>query len=190
MLQGENVPSCILTLRECLEGEDSIVALKFCLFALVGVMSGLLGAQNLRGSLFMSEKNASNVVLGIQHLQQIGNASPTAIYWSYITARGTQLGLMTGSVQQLALARLACLTRTTTTNLKLLLRTWESLSHTEREVLTGHLLADGICNICVLFAFLPQYFANAIANPSVGLRRSLILLMELFEMVHARGRTD
>lgn len=190
MLQGENIPSRILVLQGLLKEEEGEQLLKFCLFALLGIMSGLLGTRSLKGSLFMDEKNGCNVVLGIQCLRQLEYASPHAVYWTYIATRAGQLGLGADSPGQLALARLACLIRASSEDCEFLQETWRALTRLEREALTDHFLTDGIHEVAVLFVFLPLYFANSRSNASVGLRRALILLIELLEMLHIEGYTD
>jgi len=186
MLQGENIPSHIWVLQECIaeQGEE---LLKFYLVALVGIMCGIRGAETLSGSLFMDEKNGRNVMTGIKCLRQMGQASPHSIYWNYICSRGTYLGMQTGTPEELAMTRLAALIRATPADLETLQGSWMSISRSEREILTDHFLADGIQDIAFQFVFLPLYFANARTNASVGLRRSLLVLVELVELLNSEG---
>jgi hypothetical protein len=75
MLQGENIPWSISYLQIHINqhGEQ---ALKFYIFVLVSMMSGLVLDSTKRGSKFMTETNGRNVLLAIKSLQRLGKASP------------------------------------------------------------------------------------------------------------------
>merc|ERR1712203_967600 len=84
MVQGESAPSQVHVLKSCIENEGQKAGqrvLKFYLFSLVCTMSGILGAKSLQGSLFMDEANGGNMIWCLQCLQQLGSATPHAVYW-------------------------------------------------------------------------------------------------------------
>jgi len=184
MLQGENTPSQVSALQDFVQ-EEGEELLKFYLVGLVGVMCAIRGAETLSGSLFMDQKNGSNVLLGIQCLRKLSEASPHAIYWGFIASRAQQLGLPTRSPEQLAMARFASLVRATPADREMIQSIWCSLGHYERIALTNHFLADGICEFAVLFTFLPLYLEKSKQNNCVTMRRALIVLIELLETLKA-----
>merc|ERR1712039_896517 len=131
-------------------------ALKFYLVTLVGIFSGLEGHASLHGSLFMDRRNSTNVMRGIHCLRCVFEASPHAIYWSYITGYAQQLSLPLVSTEDMLIARLACLMRASTQrDCELLRETWAGLSSCDRAILTQHLIADGITERAFMLAFLP-----------------------------------
>jgi len=189
MLQGENNPSHIQTLQQCVQeaGED---LLKFYLFNLVGIMCAIRGAESNDGSLFANQANGTSMLLGIQCLRQLTNATPHAIYWTYIRSRAVDLGLLTDKSEHLAIARLACLLRASKADVADLLKHWNALSRDDRLILVSHFLADGIHEKAFLFAFLPLYFANCKKNVSIGLHRALSVLIDLLELLRAHGCSE
>lgn len=180
MLQGENLPCQVSELKECVRTEG-VSTLKFYLLALVGIMCGIRGTESMESVLFMDEENGRNVLLGIQCLKHLEGALPAAIYWHYICARAERLGLPTSDPEQLAMARLACLVRTSPATKDALIDVWGRLTQRERSLITAHFLADGIEDSAFLFAFLPQFFANSRVSAAVGLSRALVVLIELIE---------
>merc|ERR1719460_195294 len=91
-MQGENLPLNVAILAEIIE-EHGEQLLKFYLFVVVCFMSGLTGAISLEGSLFLTDMNASNLLAGVRHLQEIGKIGPESIYWGYVSARAKKLGM-------------------------------------------------------------------------------------------------
>lgn len=180
MLQGENLPCQVGELQECV-GTEGDTTLKFYLLALVGIMCGIRGTESMESALFMDEENGQNVLLGIQCLKHLEGTRPAAIYWHYICARAERLGLPTSFPEQLAMARLACLVRTSPATKDSLINAWGSLTQKERSLITAHFLADGIEDSAFLFSFLPQFFANSCASAAVGLGRALVVFIELIE---------
>lgn len=187
MLQGENTPHHIEELSQMTSVFHGDKLLKFYLFAIVGFMSGILGNLSMNSSLFMSEENGGNVLLGIQCLQHLHEASPVAIYWNYICARARRLQLAIESPEQLAIARLACLVRVSLEDRETMHQSWNRLTMRERTILTDHFLSDGIRDGAFMFAFLPQFFANCCGNPCIGLSRSLVVLIELICLLRSDG---
>merc|ERR1740121_1580852 len=103
LLQGENTPYALKVLADRV-AEHGDQVLKFYLFSMVCIMSGLIGPKTLSGSLFMDNRNGSNIIWGIQCMQHLGSASPHAIYWSYISLRARALSLSVETTENLALA--------------------------------------------------------------------------------------
>eukprot|EP00404_Azadinium_spinosum_P040764 CAMPEP_0180694760 /NCGR_PEP_ID=MMETSP1038_2-20121128/2088_1 /TAXON_ID=632150 /ORGANISM="Azadinium spinosum, Strain 3D9" /LENGTH=489 /DNA_ID=CAMNT_0022726135 /DNA_START=184 /DNA_END=1649 /DNA_ORIENTATION=- len=190
LLQGENTPSHIKVLKEFVSSEGGERLLKFYLLGLVGVMCAIRGTETLNGSLFLDEKQGSNVFLGVQCLRKLSKAQPQAIYWGFISTRADLLGLSTRTPDDLAIARLACLIRATPGDKQLMDNAWSSLTHGERMTLTGHFLADGIKETAFVFNFLPLYFAHSKANPAVGLQRALAVLVDYLELLRSDGYAE
>ena len=105
--QGENTPSHIKVLRDCMEALGMKV-LTIYLLSLVYTMSGLLGPKSLQGSLFMDVQNGSNIVWGMQCLLHLGGASPHAIYGSFVSLRASLLGLPLLTSEQLTSEQWLC----------------------------------------------------------------------------------
>ncbi|CAE8678125.1 unnamed protein product [Polarella glacialis] len=186
LLQGENNPSHLAVLQNFVKYEGEQL-LKFYLINLIGIMSGIKGGETLQGSLFMDQENGTTVLLGIQCLQRLASSSPRAIYWTYIYQRSLKLTLPDDTPEHLAIARLACLIRSTAADKTMLQEAWSKLmlSRSEQSILVEHLLADGIQDKAFLFAFLPLYFDNAKNNQVIGLHRALTVLVDLIEMIQA-----
>jgi len=199
MLQGENTPSHIMALKSWLasleeSGIDELSqnnVLKSYLLALVAVMCGLDGSTTLDGSLFMNQHNGENVLLCITCLQQLEHAEPRAIYWNFIVARAQKLDMPTKEPQDLAVARLLCLTRTSDREgADYVMRSWLRLLPEDRIILTDHFLVDGIQEAAIVFEYLPDFFANCKVNPVVGLHRALVLLVDLVNMLRGQVRSE
>jgi len=119
-------------------------------------------------------------------LQHVGFASPHAIYWKYIDLRAKCIDVVVETPEQIAFARVACLTRATVETIRPLQEAWSSRSSAERSILVEFLLLDGIYKRAEVFSFLPLYFENAKKNPVVGLSLALEVLVNLVEL----RRTD
>jgi len=156
MLQAENTPAQVLKLQQYLVGRSDNL-LQFYLVGVVGVMCGLRGVESANGSLFMDRTNGRNVLAGIRCLERLSDASPHAIYWSYIAERSRWLGLQLHNLEQCALARFACLSRATLDVWPNLLKSWRTLRPFEKNVLMKHFLADGIEERTPLLTFLPLF---------------------------------
>jgi len=192
MLQGENTPAQVKTLQEFIrkEQEKGETLLKFYICGLICVMCALRGSETLHGSLFMDEKQGTNLLLGVKCLQRLNEARPHAVYWGFIASRAGSLGLPVDKTESLAVARLACLIRAAPTDKGMLQRAWSSLAQIERSVLSDHFLSDGVHETAFLFTFLPLYFANAKGNRSIGLYRALVVLVDLLELLHTDGYAE
>jgi len=200
MLQGENAPGQIFALKTSVAGaSDGTKLLKFYLFALVGVMCGIRGVESfaddsdeiLSGSLFMDGTNAQNMLLCINCLQHLEKAEPQSIYWSYIRERALALKLPMLTPEDLAFARIVCLTRTTEEHmLRDVTRAWNHLAPEDKPVLIDHLLADGIDEPAIIFEYLPNLLANCRRNTILGLHSGLCLLVNFVRMCHARLSTE
>eukprot|EP00443_Scrippsiella_acuminata_P069811 CAMPEP_0115373794 /NCGR_PEP_ID=MMETSP0271-20121206/1619_1 /TAXON_ID=71861 /ORGANISM="Scrippsiella trochoidea, Strain CCMP3099" /LENGTH=720 /DNA_ID=CAMNT_0002796815 /DNA_START=51 /DNA_END=2210 /DNA_ORIENTATION=- len=186
LLQGENTPSQVELLKNSMSSQGEVL-LKFLLLCQVGVMCGLMGARTPQGSAFMDETNSTNILAAIKFLRMAVCSSSHAVYWGYILSRGEHLGLPTDELEQIALCRLACLCRTSSSETKFLQGAWDGLSKGIRRTLMDNLLADGIQERAFVFAFLPLYFANAKANIAVGLQRALLVLVDLLEVLRFEG---
>lgn len=179
MLQGENVPGNVAQLQELVlsygtEGEE---VFHFYILFLLGFMSGLAAGQ---GSRFMNATNAPAVISGVMMLQQLLHATPRGIYWGFISARATALRLPQQTAEDLALMRLACLSRVQDVKgYKELRRAWDSLGSREQAVLVDHFLCDGLEDRALVLEFLPACMANAKTNSLVGLTILLEVLVDL-----------
>lgn len=179
MLQGENVPGNVSQLQQLVlsygaEGEE---VFHFYILFLLGFMSGLAAGQ---GSRFMNATNAPAVISGVMMLQQLLHATPRGIYWGFISARATALRLPQQSAEDLALMRLACLSRVQDDKgYKELRRAWDSLGSREQAVLVDHFLCDGLEDRALVLEFLPACMANAKTNSLVGLTILLEVLVDL-----------
>ena len=176
MLQGENVPANIAELYQRFS-QSSKEAFKFYILFLLGFMSGIAGGL---GSKFMTAKNAEAVISSISMLQQLLDAKPLGIYWGYLSARAGYLGLPCSSAEDLALVRLACLSRLHDRDEYVALRqAWGNCSQQERARLLQHFLADGIANRAIVLEFLPDCISSAKGNKLVGLSVFLHVLVDL-----------
>merc|ERR1712151_734387 len=94
LLQGENTPFHLQSLQaEVQKGGDEV--LRFYLFSLVCIMSGIFGDRTLQGSLFLDDYNGQNIAEGIECMKHLSTSSSHAIYWSYIVKRADRLLLPT-----------------------------------------------------------------------------------------------
>lgn len=185
MMQGENIPWSISYLQVHIK-EHGEEALKFYLFVLVAMMSGLIMDPQKRGSKFMNESNARNVLLAVKSLQRLHSAAPTEIYWEYVGARADHLQLPTECADDFAFARFACLLRASKVQDLLPVRdAWYGLDEDVRIHLVKHLCADGITQQTAILTFLPLYFANCKGNRQVGLHLALDVLSEILELLYA-----
>jgi len=192
LLQGENTPFHVAELQAHLQdvGVEGFDLLKMYLMSWVGIMSALMGAKHVVGSAFMTESNASNLLVGIQSLQHLFDAEPQGIYWGFIVARVRQLKIPVAEPEHLALARLACLTRASSKDFVGIKSSWDSLAIGDRNSLTSFFLADGIIETAYVFTFLPLYLSNCRSNPSVGLARALTALLDLLDVLRADGYAE
>lgn len=184
-MQGENLPSHVCGFQAALK-RRSEPTLEFYLSTLVGIFSGLTGNVSLRGSSFMSKDNAYNIIRGIHCLQNLDGASPFAIYWTYIAGYAANRSMATDSIEDLLVARLACLARAETDmDCKSIREAWVGLNKMDRSILAEHLFADGISEHAIMFVYLPTYLTNSSKNPVVGLGRGLTVLIDLIELMRA-----
>lgn len=176
LLQAENCPASLKQLAGMLE-EQPRELFKFYILFLLGFMSGLAGGQ---GSRIMGRGFAQSTILGIQMLQHILHRDPIVIYWNYMSSRGRQLDLPTGSPEDMVLVRLASLSRVQDISGFASLRaTWHLLSGCDQEFLTRHFLADGINERAHVLEFLPLCLVNAAKNRHVGVTLLLEVLIGL-----------
>lgn len=185
-LQGENAPHHLQNLK-IVQEEHGDRVMKFSLFALVCFMCGIRGAESPRGSLFMNQAQASTMAAGLSVLRKLEQSSPLEAYWTYIQHRASQIDLPLRDAEDLAVARLACLTRTSKAELWRLQSAWGKLSSSERHALTRHFIADGIEEPTFMFMFLPKYLLGAMANNNVGLSRAFVVLIDLLERLEIEG---
>merc|ERR1712032_1289588 len=83
-------------------------------------------------------------------------------------------------------ARLSCQVR----DINELLGAWKELTHSDRRMLTEHLVADGIYESAIMFRYLPFFLQAAKGNRYVKLRRALIVLSGLLVEIEADGIKD
>lgn len=185
-LQGENTPAQILKLEQMVHMHGQHL-LHFVLVSQVGIMCGLAGAKRCQGCAFMDEQNSKNILSAIRVLRCVGRTDCHNAYWSYILDRGRGVGLQTHTLEQVALARLACLCRINESNRTALETDWNKLSPFAREALTENFIADGIDEVAFTFTFLPMFLVNAQANTHIGMTRALELLVELLEALRHEG---
>merc|ERR1712048_1449874 len=151
----------------------------------VCMMSGLLGHVSADGSKFMVERTARSMLDAVSCLVEVQDLSfdPSAVFWKYVSVRAQHLELSTGCGEELAFARLAVLTRTVERkNIAVLEKAWAQLVPSDRIILTGFLLADGIKERALLLMYLPLYLANAKQNQAIGLFHALEALVDVLEM--------
>lgn len=178
MLQGENIAASVFQLQAMIR-EKGVDVFKFYVFFLLGFMSGLAGGT---GSRFMNAKNSTAVINGIECLLHVLDSSPEAVYWTFVINRAKHLKLPAESPEDIALVRLACLSRVQDKFGFLQLRmSWELLGMREREVLVSHFLADGINEQALVFEFLPDCMAKAKENKYVSVHVLLEVLVDLIE---------
>mmetsp|Transcript_82294 Transcript_82294/g.180966 ORF Transcript_82294/g.180966 Transcript_82294/m.180966 type:complete len:1206 (+) Transcript_82294:162-3779(+) len=186
LLQGENTPSQIMLLQQAVDQQGEHL-LRFFLVCQVSIMCGLSGATDQIGSHFMDEKNSLSMLTAISCLRQVQQVQCHTVYWTFILSRAACLGLPSATLDQVALARLACLCRITEQDHHLLEDAWNSLNIPTRSRLRENFLADGITEVAYVFTFLPLYLANAKENPSVGWKRAFQVLYELMQLLHQDG---
>eukprot|EP00929_Paragymnodinium_shiwhaense_P072030 TRINITY_DN36570_c0_g5_i1.p1 TRINITY_DN36570_c0_g5~~TRINITY_DN36570_c0_g5_i1.p1 ORF type:complete len:1376 (+),score=284.18 TRINITY_DN36570_c0_g5_i1:53-4180(+) len=188
LLQAENTPHELGLVQSLLQ-EYGYDVLKFYIACLLSIMCAVRGVESTDGSVFMDESNATTVILGINCLRAIKkrDADPRALYWCFIGKRAECLGLSVDNFEELVIARICCLTRSKTAEVPGLLQCWRSLTFVQRSILTAHFLADGIEEVAYLFSYLPLLLVNAKRNPCVRLRRCLLLLVDLIELLREDG---
>jgi len=156
--------------------------LKFYFFALVCSMCGLIGHVLFEGSLFLNKLNGQTLLMGIRALQQVGDSDSNKVYWQHIAARAEFLHAPIDGPENLAFARLLCLTRTNERKgFEKVESAWKQMSDNEREAFTEIFLADGLTDKAFIFKFLPDYLANASKNEGVGMYRAIIILLDLLD---------
>lgn len=155
---------------------------------LLGFMAGLGGG---RGSKFLGARNGEVLIASMQVFSNLLSLTPRSVYWGYLRARANsfQANFITG--EDLAIVRLACLSRVHDQQEFVALRhAWTSLDRKERGTLVEHLLADGIQQRAVIFTFLPDCIQHSMLNASVGLTRLLQVLVDLLKHLKvAMGNT-
>uniref|UniRef100_A0A7S2JZ27 Uncharacterized protein n=1 Tax=Zooxanthella nutricula TaxID=1333877 RepID=A0A7S2JZ27_9DINO len=171
------------------EGAFGARAFRLYLVAFVGVMCGL-EARDCSGSRFLDQNTGTPIMDGLRVLQRLQQSSPYAVYWQNIANRARRLSLPANCAPDCAVARLACLLRANAADVSALKAVWMSLAPGDRTALTDHFLADGIVEPAYVLTFLPMYLANGQANPAVGLRRGLEVLVELIESLRSGGFAD
>eukprot|EP00930_Biecheleria_cincta_P015588 TRINITY_DN12948_c0_g3_i2.p1 TRINITY_DN12948_c0_g3~~TRINITY_DN12948_c0_g3_i2.p1 ORF type:complete len:1228 (+),score=254.99 TRINITY_DN12948_c0_g3_i2:33-3716(+) len=178
MLQGENTPASVMQLQSMIR-ERGVEVFRFYILFLLGFMSGLAGGV---GSRFMNAKNSEATITGIQCMLHVLDSSPEAVYWSFIFQRAQQLSLPVNTPEDIALVRLACLSRVQDKSGFLqLCMSWQLLGMRERQVLIDHFLGDGINEQTLVFEFLPLCMANAKENKFVSVHVLLEVLVDLIE---------
>eukprot|EP00930_Biecheleria_cincta_P018711 TRINITY_DN14482_c0_g1_i1.p1 TRINITY_DN14482_c0_g1~~TRINITY_DN14482_c0_g1_i1.p1 ORF type:complete len:1225 (-),score=207.45 TRINITY_DN14482_c0_g1_i1:117-3791(-) len=178
MLQGENTPASVLQLQAMIR-ERGVHVFRFYILFLLGFMSGLAGGV---GSRFMNAKNSSSVIAGIISLLHILDSSPEAVYWTFVIHRANQLLLPADTPEDIALVRLACLSRVQDKAGFIELRmNWDLLGMRERDVLVNHFVADGINRQALVLEFLPDCMARAKQNKCVGVHVLLQVIADLVE---------
>lgn len=156
------------------------------LLSLLGMMSGLAGHDRdlVTGSAFMTESNGRPVAFSLEALQHIQEADPRAIYWDYITARAKLVKMPLATIEDLALARLMCLTRVTIESDKhTVIDAWKNLAPGDKDTLIQALVSDGIEENACVYMFLPMCLERAKSNPAVGLENMLKFMAELVDQV-------
>lgn len=176
MMQGENVPGNIAELRDFFM-HRSTITFKFYIFYLLGFMSGISGGH---GSRFMIARNAGGAISAIHMLKHLLDKSPSGIYWSYLISRARPMGLQHRTPEELALVRLACLSRVSDApGLTTLWHSWQLCTSSERKLLVEHFLMDGIQERAFVLQFLPDCISSARANALLGLTVLLQVLVDL-----------
>lgn len=182
MLQAENVPANLAKLQAQIRERQGIDLLKFYVLFLLAFMSGLAGG---RGSRFMTNRNATSVLIGLSMMRNILEDEPAPLYWGYLRQRSLQWSPGSGSAH-LALARLACLARAQSYQDYLRIQdAWNRLQKAQQLELTRNLLADGIVTKAMMCEYLPQCLENARSNPFVTLSAFLEVLVDLLQAVRA-----
>jgi len=183
-LMGENTPHQVFELQELqkISGER---VFKFSLLAAFADMCGARGAESSTGSLAMDADATAKVLAAVAVLRHVGQADPVAIYWTYISSQARSLALPFDEEEDLGFARLACLFRASPDTLGELKAVWSGLMRHERAMLTEHLTACNPDGVAYMLTSLPAYLANASKNPAVTLKRALVLLLDILEMLEA-----
>jgi len=186
MLQGESTPAEVLRLQQQVRSLEYKETFKFYLVTVVTSMCSLEATLHLRGASFLNETNGRHLLLAIKCLRAM-HKTPQQIYWGYIISRMKELRLPATTQENLAVGRLACLTRTHVHSLEELHVIWRSLCPEERMAICDFLLADGINEGAFMLMFLPLFFVKAKSNPAVGLNRGLLLLYDLIMALDVNG---
>merc|ERR1712151_255784 len=96
------------------------------------------------------------MIMGCRALRCLTSATPQAIYWNYMVSRARLLSIPRETPEDLALVRLACLSRVQDyAGYQTLSAAWMAISTKSRKVLLRHFLADGIDERAFVFEFLP-----------------------------------
>merc|ERR1712125_311146 len=92
--------------------------------------------------------------------------------------------------ESLVIARLTCLMGATRQDLDDVMKAWEALEVSIREIIAEWFLRDGIDHNTFVFAFLPTYLKNSRANSCIGLAGSLRTLCKLIGALCSAGCAD
>eukprot|EP00438_Fugacium_kawagutii_P004328 Skav220060 [mRNA] locus=scaffold1709:104161:105796:- [translate_table: standard] len=117
-------------------------------------MAGLAGG---RGSKFLTVRNAEVLIASMQVFSNLYSLTPRSVYWGYLRARANSFKASFVTGEDLALVRLACLSRVSDRQEFMALQhAWSCLDRKAKATLVDHLLADGIQQAAVIFTFLPD----------------------------------
>jgi len=182
-LQGENLPANLTSMKDLLAVQGS-EALAFYLFHIFVDMCGILGAHTLEGSKFMTETMYYNFRVGFDVLQQLGNTSPNETYDAFLRTRSVRQGIPMSGPHERAIIRLGCCCRVFTEDEGRQVKdAFESLPPDSMRKLTDFLNTDGIeKRPSFLLYYTPAFFENSKINPTVGVRRALMLLLKVYQL--------
>ncbi|CAK0788219.1 unnamed protein product [Prorocentrum cordatum] len=190
MLQGETSPVSIHRLQRAAEDVGS-QGVKFYLFVQVCMMCGSEVKWDSEGCPFLTEANARVLVTGLECLRQFEQEEARKLYWTYVSTRARMLDVASVGPEDLAFARLICLTDANDQEkLKAVRQAWSCLGSPERKILVEWFLRDGMADSTFTFKFLPQYLANAKSNRAVGILEALMVLLDFIERLLECGCMD
>merc|ERR1711871_1904528 len=183
LLQGENLPSDLNNLETALKAStsNSNTPLRFFIFTVTCIISGVLGHVSMKGSVYLNEDRGWPLLMALETLRD-ESGDPVERYWSFIRRRVSLFGVrVEGTVEDRVLARLACISRVTRVSEMAYLREyWYSMTRNERCYVCSRLGSNGISEQAFLLQYLPQFFTAARANDCLTLSDTFHVLIDFY----------
>jgi hypothetical protein len=175
-LQAENLPVNLCAIRDL--GEATLA---FYLFHIFADMAGIMGAQTLEGSAFMTETMYSNFSLGIESLSQLSVKSVEEVYNEFLGKRAVAQQI---DPNERELIRLACLSRVfDPVGASAVKEAWLALPGEARDRLGDFLARTGVTGKRPAFIlyYAPAFMENCRHNPSIPLVEAMRFLLRILE---------
>jgi hypothetical protein len=193
--QAENIPASLLPVKQILSDKDTggDTVWQFQLFKFFVALCGILGMKSLEGSLFMVDKQYTNVKLALDVLSNWEKDTPQEVYVRFLKERqrqaekqlGYKVSFNPNDPTSTALMRMTCISRVYDKEAhKYLEENWNAMKPDRRKELVKFVNADGILVRPGFLLFrLPDYLTEAKNNQNIGKKPGLAfgLLLDIFE---------